>query len=78
MELIAAHAGTVEQWMRGCKLSCFSSLAFPQDPAVGRACSEDSGESGHRAGRTQMQRGVPCLQVSGQRHMGTLPTESMV
>lgn len=54
MELIAAHTGIVEQWMRGCKLSSFSPLAFPQDPAVGRACREDTGESlvleqaGHR------------------------------
>lgn len=54
MELIAAHTATVEQWMQRCKLSCFSPLAFPQDPAVGRVCREDTGESlvleqaGHR------------------------------
>lgn len=74
------HTDAVDQATQGCKLSCFASLALPQDPAAGRACGEQGTRpgAGAGAGRVRMQGNVPCLGVSGQGHMGTHPTESVV
>lgn len=74
------HTDAVEQPMQGCKLSCFASVTLPQDPAVGRACGEQGTTlgAGPGAGRMQVQGGAPCLRVSGQRHVGTHPIESLV
>jgi len=53
------HTDAAEQSTQGCKLSCFVSLALPQDPAVGRACVEQGTALGvgPRAGRTRVQGG---------------------
>lgn len=74
------HTGAVDQPTQGCKLSCFASLALPQDPAVGRACGEQGTTlgAGPRAGRTRVWGDAPCLGVSGQRHVGTHPTGRVV